>query len=181
MRIGIDFDGTIVRQDDRPYDDVTTPLEFMPGAKHGLMTLKAAGHILLLWSGRVSRALLVDPLLDPLVRAGSRVVSQARWEANLSLNRARVQQMLDFVDAELPGIFDAIDDGAGGKPTVDLFIDDRAVRFGHGPGALSWQQLIYLYGESDEPRDQSERGEEPFGDVPGEQAAGEGIVGGGET
>jgi len=149
MRIGCDFDGVVVRQD-HPYDDVTTPLEFLPGAKQGLLALKAAGHTLLLWSGRMSRALLVDPKLDPLVRSGAQKVSLERWEASRELNQARLQQMLDFIDRELPGVFDAIDDGAAGKPTVDLFIDDHAVRFGYGPGALSWQQLTYLFGEPDE-------------------------------
>ena len=42
MRVGIDFDGTVVSQD-RPYADVVSPLEFVPGAKEGLLALKAAG------------------------------------------------------------------------------------------------------------------------------------------
>jgi hypothetical protein len=149
MRIAIDFDGTIVKQD-RPYDDLDSPLEFQPGAKEVLYRLKTAGHVLLLWSARASRALLVDPKLDPLVRVGTKKASPGRWEANRPLNQARLQQMLDFIDAELPGVFDAVDDGSEGKPQVDIFIDDRAIRFGFGPGALSWEQLGHLFGDQDE-------------------------------
>ena len=147
MRLGIDFDGTVVRQDHAAYDDTTTPLEFMPGAREALHALKAAGHTLVLWSGRYNRALLIDPALDPLVRAGVRKVDPVRWEKNRGVNQARLQQMLEFVDAELPGIFDAIDDGSAGKASVDLFIDDRAVRLGLGPGALSWAEVALLWGE----------------------------------
>jgi hypothetical protein len=55
--------------------------------------------------------------------------------------------MLDFVDRALPGIFAAIDDGAGGKPQVDCFIDDKALRLGNGPGGASWGRITYLYGQ----------------------------------
>lgn len=147
MIIAIDFDGTLVQQDGRAYDDLDTPLVFLPGAKEGLLALKKAGHTLLLWSARMSAALLVDPSLDPLVRAGARRIDRSRWEASLSLNQARCQQMLDFVDRELPGIFAAIDDGAGGKPQVDCFIDDRALRCGYGPGGATWERITYLYGQ----------------------------------
>ncbi len=147
MFFGIDFDGTVVQQDGRPYDDLDLPLEFMPGAKDALLALKRAGHVLLLWSARMSASLLVDPNLDPLVRAGKRAVDYATWANSLPLNQARVQQMLDFLDRELPGVFDAIDDGAGGKPHVDAFLDDKALRAGYGPGAMSWGRLAYLYGE----------------------------------
>ena len=147
MIIAIDFDGTIVRQDGRAYDDLDTPLEFLPGAKEGLLALKKAGHTLLLWSARMSAALLVDPSLDPLVRARVRRIDHVAWERSAPLNQARCQQMLDFIDRELPGIFAAIDDGAGGKPQVDCFIDDKALRVGYGPGAASWDRITYLYGQ----------------------------------
>lgn len=151
MVIAIDFDGTIVVQDGRAYGDVEAPLEFIPGAREGLAALKAAGHTLLLWSARLSRSLLVDPMLDPLVRSGARHADLAAWKASLPLNQARAQQMLDFVERELPGTFDAIDDGAAGKPQVDTFIDDKAVRAGYGPGASSWQRIAWLYGEKGAP------------------------------
>lgn len=119
----------------------------MPGAKEALVALRRAGHVLLLWSARMSAALLVDPSLDPLVRARVRRIDQTSWEHSLSLNQARCQQMLDFVERELPGIFAAIDDGAGGKPQVDCFVDDKALRVGYGPGAGSWARIAHLYGQ----------------------------------
>jgi hypothetical protein len=153
MRLACDFDGTIVKQDGRAYDDVTTPLEFIrdPGtgytSKDALLALKAAGHVLILWSARASRALLYDESLDPFVRCGARRADPVRWERNRGINQARMAQMLDFIDAELPGVFACIDDGAAGKPSVDAFIDDRALRLGNGPGALTWAEIAFLYGE----------------------------------
>jgi hypothetical protein len=146
MFVAVDFDGTIVVQDGRPYEDVTTPLRFLPGAKEGLLALRRAGHVLMLWSARSSRALLYDPSHDPLVRAGVRRIDPRQWRASLPINRARHQQMLDFVRRELPDVFAVLDGGAGEKPHCDLFIDDKAVRMGRGPGALDWAEVAELWG-----------------------------------
>lgn len=146
MKIAVDFDGTIVSQE-RAYDDLETPLEFLPGALEALLALKRAGHQLLLWSGRANRALRENIELDPFVRAGAAIVDRARWEASKPLHEARFQQMLAFVDAQLPDVFDAVDDGAaGGKPMVDLFIDDRAMRYGDGGESLDWMDIALRYG-----------------------------------
>ena len=141
--IAIDFDGTIVEQRGRDYNDVTTPMKFLPGAREGLMALKRAGHVLLLWSGRASPALLENPMLDPLVRAGVRRVSPTAWPEQQRINRARYQQMLDFVRVELPGVFAAIDDGRGGKPQVDLFIEDKCLRY---DSTMTWKRIVDGYG-----------------------------------
>jgi len=145
--IAVDFDATIVDSRGRGYDDVTAPLVFVPGAKAGLASLKAAGHSLLLYSARANRALREDATLDPMVRSGSRKVHQKTWDADRVMNQARYQQMLDFVAKELPGVFDAIDDGVQGKPIADLFIDDRGHRLGNGPLATSWSVVSQIYGE----------------------------------
>jgi hypothetical protein len=142
----VDFDGTIVVQDGRRYDDVESPLEFVPGAKRALLALKAAGHALVLWSARASLALRHDPAADPLVRAGVRDVNHAAWRASRALNEARYQQMLAFVDAHLPRVFDAIDDGTMGKPLCDLFIDDKAIAFGQHRRGLSWLDIQTRFG-----------------------------------
>lgn len=151
MIIAVDFDNTVVEQDGRLYADVTTPLRLLPGAKEGLLALKAADHVLVLWSGRANRALRFDPRLDPLVKAGvRRQYSEAdldRWRNDsMPLNQARYQQMLDFVTAELPGVFAAVDDGEVGKITADLYMDDRAVRFGRGLGGARWIDIAKTYG-----------------------------------
>lgn len=145
MKIAIDFDGTIV-DDSHDYDDLKTPLTFLPGAREALYSLKAADHVLLLWSGRASRALLEDPMLDPLVRSGAKMVDRYQWEAQLPINRARYDQMHAFVRSRLPGVFAAIDDGWGGKPSVDLFIDDRAVSAGISWPALGWSTIATVFG-----------------------------------
>lgn len=142
MIIAVDFDGTIVEQEGRPYDDVVTPLRFMPGAREGLLALKNAGHVLILWSGRVSATIQPDPGAS-LVRAG--IIGSGPRSA---LNQARYRQMVDFVTTHLSGVFAAIDDGRSGKPPAELFIDDRAMRLGAGGGAVSWPTLAEWYGEA---------------------------------
>lgn len=145
MRIAVDFDGTMVEQK-HAYDDLVTPLEFLPGAARAIAALRAADHLLLLWSARASRALLYDPMLDPLVRAGVVPLDMMQWRKSQGVNIARYRQMLEFVGASCAGWFDAIDDGAGGKPLVDLIIDDKALRLGGGMGGLGWWNIAELYG-----------------------------------
>lgn len=140
MLIAVDFDGVVVRTD-RPFADTTTPLQFLDGAKEGLLALKQAGHTLLLYSARANRALLYTPEWDPLVRAGVRRPHEVAWTAGKELHWARYQQMLAFCKAELDGVFDAIDDGLQGKPLADLFIDDRALAVDVG-----WSHIALLYG-----------------------------------
>jgi hypothetical protein len=138
----------VIVDQNRAYDDLVSPLQFNQGAREALFELKAAGHLLILWSGRLSSALLVDPLLDPLVKAGKKKVNLEWWrDSSLPIHQARAKQMLDFISKYLPGVFDAIDDGAGGKPNADLFIDDRAIRFGVGPSSVAWDYIGHVYGE----------------------------------
>lgn len=146
MIVCIDFDSTIVRQD-QPYNDTTSPLQFMPGARPALAALKAAGHALVLWSSRANLALRENPELDPLVRAGVRKFNPRHWKASVEINRKRYDQMVEFVARELPGIFDAIDDGRCGKFAADLYIDDRALTFGHRLAGLDWSEIAHIYGE----------------------------------
>ena len=142
MIIAVDFDGTIVSSD-REYADMETPLEFLPGAKEGLQSLKNADHVIIIYSARANRSLRIDPNFDPFVRAGIRQVNHEWWEKNKELNEARYQQMLTFVKDELAGIVDVVDDGAQGKPSAGLFIDDRALRFRQD----DWKKIAHEYGE----------------------------------
>jgi len=143
--LAIDFDGVVVRQD-QGYADTTTPLRFMPGAKPALYALKQAEHTLVLFSTRANRALREDPNLDPLVRAGVRKVNLKQWERERPIQQARYEQMLAFVKRELPGVFDAIDDGMCGKIVADRFIDDRALQYGNGFESVGWAQIADMYG-----------------------------------
>ncbi len=144
MIIAIDFDGTLVR-DDRDYHDVTTPLEFMPGAKEALVALRAAGHLLVLNSARASRHLREDWGLNPMWRDGLVPFDKYRWAASLRTNILRFQQMVQFVNDELPGVFSYIDDGSQGKVSADLYVDDKALRYGM---SVDWPQIALAYGES---------------------------------
>lgn len=141
MIFAVDFDGTIVRR--QAFDDPTWPT-LIPGAREALLALKRAGHILLLWSARNNRSLMYRPDFDALVRAG--VVGDASTDETRQLHADRWRQMVAFVEQELPGIFDAIDDGRTGKVEVDAYIDDRAIAFGGGNGA-TWADISRVYGE----------------------------------
>jgi hypothetical protein len=145
MIIAVDFDNTIVAAR-HPYDDLKTPLQFLPGAKEGLLALKNADHVLLLWSARSSLCLRVDWRLNPLWASGTVPLDVDAWQENVALEEARYQQMLDFVAKELPGVFDAVDNGCMGKPIVDLFIDDKAVQ-SVGILGMNWQTIARTYGE----------------------------------
>lgn len=144
MVIVVDFDGTVVRR-----QPIGRPLELMPGVEHGLAALKAAGHTLVLCSSRANRSRRFDPELDPLVRAGVRRVDRRNLERDQRKAQDRYQEMLDFVELELPDFFDAIDDGTQGKLVADLYIDDKAAHhnpFGI-PGSMAWQEIAELYGD----------------------------------
>lgn len=143
MIIAIDFDGTVVEQDGK-YSDTKSPLKLKPGAREALESLKRAGHVLLLWSGRNNRSRQYLPEFDPLVRTGD--VGRYPTDESRMIEANRYRQMVEFCDSQLPGIFNAIDDGRQGKPAADLFIDDKAIRFG-GPDGMEWKEIAGLYGE----------------------------------
>lgn len=142
----IDFDGVVVDAAGRAFADTVTPLRFQPGAREGLRRLKAARHVLVLWSARCNRALLYSPEWDPLVRAGLRRVDLKRWEAERPIHWARYQQMRRFCEQELPGVFDVIDDGLQGKPLADVYLDNHALRFGPAPDDIDWREIAFRYG-----------------------------------
>lgn len=135
--IAIDYDGTIVTQD-LPYNDVTTAPTFMPGAVEGLKALKRAGHKLLLYSARANLALRENPYLNPLITE----FDEKAFEQEKTLQVARYWAMVQFVRATLPGIFDAIDNGHQGKPTADLFIDDK-----NAFAVIDWSLIAAVYGD----------------------------------
>ena len=144
MIIAVDFDGTVVRQDNRDYKDVETPLELVEYAEYGLKALKRAGHTLVLWSARASPALVNDWRFHPVwVRYEK---EPPWWAASREVNQARYNQMVEFVRERLPGIFDAIDAGTAGKMPADLYIDDKARAFAPGQGA-GWLRLVHEFGE----------------------------------
>jgi phosphoglycolate phosphatase-like HAD superfamily hydrolase len=146
MIIGVDFDGTVIDQNEQFEDSDVEELQLLPDAREGLEALKRAGHILILFSGRANRAHREDWRLNPLWRDGVVPFDEKRWEKNRPIFEARYQAMLEFVARELPGIFDAIDDGQQGKlADCDLWIDDKSIgRWGYD---CSWSDVIQLYGE----------------------------------
>jgi hypothetical protein len=145
MRIGLDFDGTLVLED-RPYADLDSPVEWIPGAREGVIDLHAHGHRLLLWSARMSRALIDDWRLCPDWAAQGDRFDVARWEASRELNAARVVQMLAFLDREVPGLIE-VPRADAGKPLVDLFIDDRSFGCPLRGGVVDWHEIRRRFGQ----------------------------------
>lgn len=145
MILALDFDGTLV-SDAHAYEDLTSPLELMPGALEALRTLKAAGHVILIYSARTNKALTEDWKLNPLWAEGIVPFDEERWRRNLPLNQARLEQMFQFILENLAGLVDAVDVGTQGKPTgVDIFIDDR------NHAGVDWLEIAALYGDFDVP------------------------------
>ena len=143
MVFAIDFDGTLVEQD-KPYADTWSEPKLKPGAVQALVALKAAGHVLVLWSGRNNKSRVTLAELDPLVRAGVR--PDRLTDASRQIEADRYRQMTHFIEQTLPGLFDAIDDGRCGKIAADVFVDDKAIQFG-GAGGATWADIARTYGE----------------------------------
>lgn len=154
MLIAVDFDGTLVEEAGRSFEDVTAPLRLRRGALAALRSLKAAGHVLVLSSSRANLALREDPELDPLVRSGKVPLDREQWRRSQAVHVRRFSQMMQFVSvAPVVGLFDAIDDGRQGKVSADLYIDNNAVRLGMGgAGAHSWEEIARTWGRVYRPR-----------------------------
>ena len=146
MIIAIDFDSTLVDEWGRRFDDVTSPFKLMGGARKALQSMKQAGHVVLVYSARANRALREDPMLDPLARIGAVKDDIVQWTKEQPLHEARYRQMVQFCETSLRGLVDAVDDGRQGKPAADLFIDDRALRFGGGVDGHSWFDVARQFG-----------------------------------
>jgi hypothetical protein len=141
--ICIDFDSTLVDEWGRRFSDTTSPLKLMGGARKALQAMKAAGHVVLVSSARANRALRIDPELDPLGLVG---FDRKVWEAEQPLHEARYQQMVQFCATTIKGLVDAVDDGGQGKPVADVYIDDRALRFGGGVDGHNWFDIARQFG-----------------------------------
>lgn len=142
MLIAVDFDGCLV-SDDRAYDDLETSLELMPGAREAVYAMRRAAHTLILCSSRSNLALRLDWRLNPLWRLGLVPFNQQRWEQSLQLNQRRYEQMVVFTNSTLPDVFACIDDGRQGKVSADVYIDDKALRYGE---VTSWSLIGHSYG-----------------------------------
>ena len=125
MTFAIDFDGTIVEW--MPFHK-RDPLKLNRYAKEGLTALKEAGHTLILYSCRANRWGLY-----------------ATDNNDHDLSVFKYRQMVEFVERELPSLFDRIDDGAQGKVIADRYIDDHAVTF--GPRGMNWFDVAERWGE----------------------------------
>jgi|HubBroStandDraft_2_1064218.scaffolds.fasta_scaffold124109_1 hypothetical protein len=117
--LGVDFDGTLV-------EEGVHPPRWRAGARNGLLALKAAGHQLVLHTGRLTPRHEVEP------GPGSRMEADEFWRVGLvprdqQEHWDRYAEMRDFLMAEgCWGLFDVVWQTAG-KPPCDSFIDDRLV------------------------------------------------------
>lgn len=141
MIFAIEFDGVVVRES---YTEEAPVL--LPGARAGLYALKRAGHTLVLTSARSNRALRFNPELNPL--GPQFATDEARLEF-CEHHQRRYLAMAEFVAAELPDVFDLIDDGAQGKVSADVYLDARSVAFGFGVLSNDWVKVGRRYGEFD--------------------------------
>ena len=141
MIIACDFDGTVVLQE-RPWGDLEGDLKFIDGAPEALRSLRNAGHTLILYSGRANQANRIDWRKNPGYVNGSLPFNEKDWEKAKPIHEELYEEMLDFVAKELPGVFAYIDSGEQGKPSCDLFIDDKNLEF-HG----NWEDIQFQFGD----------------------------------
>lgn len=152
MIIAVDFDGTIVSEN-RRFDDLTTKLEFMPGAFEGLHSLKRAGHILMVHSARYCPSKWEDWKEHPLHQP-PRLFDPAIWARSADLWKRRYEQMEEFLSAELPGVFECVWTGRGKPSGVDLFIDDRCMHNDGSAHAPDWYAIAETWGEEPDAKHQ---------------------------
>jgi hypothetical protein len=144
-----------VVDDSQPEYDLKTPLVFMPGADLVLRLLKASGHVLILSSGRSNLALREDWQRNPLWAKRLEPFDQVKWAKEKIIHQARYDQMLDFIDKNLPDVFAYIDNGNQGKISADVYLDDKAIRMNGGWLSLDWPAIGSIYGVFDEPEEAS--------------------------
>ena len=114
LRLAIDFDGTLVQDQE--------PLALLPGVPAALQALKGAGHSLVLFSARCT-PLDPGPNLDDEI---ARYYQSGEVAARVTDQWERFERMRDFLQAQgLWELFDLVWQ-APGKPPADLYIDDRA-------------------------------------------------------
>lgn len=143
MIIVVDFDGTVIEPQAEP-GEPSEKFILRRGALEALYSLKRASHVLVLFSSRANMAHRIDWRLNPLWANGIVPFDEATWEAGRQYWEEAFQQMVRFVDRELPGLFDAVDGGMQGKPIADLYLDDKAFRM----GLRGWRDVAMMYGDS---------------------------------
>lgn len=116
--LGIDFDGTLVKEG-------ASPPQWRKGAQEGLRKLKEAGHKLVLFSARLTPRHEVEP------GPAGRMEASEFWRTgfvprDVEQSWSRYDEMREFLSHWLCwDIFDVVWQGAG-KPPCDYFIDDRS-------------------------------------------------------
>jgi hypothetical protein len=116
--IAVDFDGTLASGNNFP--DIGEP---NPGARETLEYFKSLGYHILIWSCRTCHWHYDTFGGDP---------------TQYTLERIPVLKMIEWLHAhKIP--YDAIDDGSKGKPTADVYIDDKAVQY--IPEETGWEDV----------------------------------------
>lgn len=141
MIICVDFDGTVV-EPVKSHGNPDEVLVLRRGAERALRSLKEAGHKLVLSSARSNAAHRINWRLNPLWAEKTVAFDVGRWEKNREYWEAAHELMVRFVEANLPGVFDAVDEGLQGKVVADVYLDDRGFRMGR----KSWGEVEMLYG-----------------------------------
>jgi hypothetical protein len=140
--ISVDFDGTVVERSGQ-YGERGEQLVVIEEAAIALKSLKEAGHSLILTSCRANTAQRKDWRKNPLWALGIVPFDEDNWAKNRLKWERAYHNMIKCVNRELPGIFDAIDNGEQGKVIAHLYLDDRAFRITYG----SWKTVAETYGD----------------------------------
>lgn len=115
LRIAVDYDQCLVD---------TNPTRLRKGAAEALVSMKAAGHVLILWS---VRATPMDPTPTPDAEI-ARFYETGLPPNHVIYQWALFDDMRSFLKSV--GMWDLFDEvwQSPGKPNADLFIDSKAER-----------------------------------------------------
>jgi hypothetical protein len=140
MLVAVDFDGTLVL--DLPGGE----LELRPFVREGVLALRRAGHRLILFSVRANPSLWEDWQLNPLWVQGVLPFDELRWQAERQEHLRRYEQMVAWVERELPSAFALVYSGLGKPVGVDLYIDDKSLVI-PGTVGVDWLAVAEVWGE----------------------------------
>lgn len=148
MILAIEFEGAIVAITHKWSPQLKEDFLLLPGVKNSLECLRQAKHTLILYSSRACISIKYsDILTSPTGTSQAAVLNKNIYAGMQSLYKERFDNMVEFIEKHLPGLFDVIDDGNYNKNTADIIIDNRLLCAGGRSVNDGWGFVTATYGD----------------------------------